>query len=137
MGRRSQAVAEAEPPAPVFSVLDLPGITGPLGFFDPLDFCGEATEGKIKFYREVELKHGRVAMLAALGFLVGEQFHPLFGGSIDVPSYIAFQETPLQAFWPAVVVAIAIPEMFSVFSFQNPAQGGLWEMRTDRVPGDL
>ena len=53
----------------------------------------------VRFLREVELKHCRVAMLAALGFLVGENFHPLFGGAIDVPSYIAFQETPLQTFW--------------------------------------
>mgnify|MGYP004411946633 CR=1 FL=1 len=43
-------------------------------------------------------------MLAALGFPLAEQFHPLFGGSIDVPSYIAFQETPLQTFWPAVIL---------------------------------
>lgn len=27
-------------------------------------------------------------MLAALGFVVGEQFHPLWGGNVDVPSYI-------------------------------------------------
>merc|ERR1719310_2296976 len=77
-----------------FDVRAMPGITAPLGFFDPLNFCGDASEGKIKFYREVEIKHGRVAMLASLGFLVGERFHPLFGGNIDVPSYIAFQETP-------------------------------------------
>merc|ERR1712139_207000 len=101
----------------------LPGVTGPLGFFDPLGFCSadDITEGKIKFYREVELKHGRVGMLAALGFVVGENFHPLFGGNIDVPSYLAFQQTPLQTFWPAVVAAIAIPEIFSVFSFETPA----------------
>ena len=29
----------------------------------------------MKFYREVELKHGRVAMLASLGFLVGEHLN--------------------------------------------------------------
>merc|ERR1719207_145792 len=89
----------------------LPGISAPFGFFDPLGFCSkdDIAEGKIKFYREVELKHGRVSMLAALGFIVGEQFHPLFGGSINVPSVVAFQETPLQTFWPAVVAAIAIP----------------------------
>merc|ERR1712224_800128 len=44
-----------------------------------LHYCGF---GQALFYREVELKHGRVAMLAALGFLVGEQYHPLFGGDI-------------------------------------------------------
>merc|ERR1719213_1266176 len=95
---------------PSFDVKSLAGITAPLGFFDPLGFCDDASEGKIRFYREVEVKHGRVAMLAALGFLVAEQFHPLFGGDIDVPSYIAFQQTPLQTFWGSVLFVISIPE---------------------------
>ena len=126
---------------------ELPGVLPPMGFFDPMGFCSadDITEGKIKFYREVELKHGRVGMLAALGFLVGENFHPLFGGDIDVPAYLAFQQTPLQTFWPAVVLAIAIPEIFSVFSFKTPAlfaekgkEGGMpWEIRSDFKSGDL
>merc|ERR1711985_132757 len=107
------------------------GITAPLGFFDPIGFSTSVTGGKLLFYREVELKHGRVAMLASLGILVGEKFHPLFGGNIDVPSYIAFQQTPLQTFWPAVVAAVAIPEIFSVFTFQDPAKGEQWAIRTD------
>jgi len=116
----------------------LAGITAPMGFFDPIGFSTTVTGGKLLFYREVELKHGRVAMLASLGMLVGEKFHPLFGGDIDVPAYLAFQQTPLEAFWPAVVAAIAIPEVFSVFTFQNPTQGGrTWEMKEDHVPGDL
>merc|ERR1712146_334509 len=115
----------------------LAGITAPMGYFDPIGFITTVTGGKLLFYREVELKHGRVAMLAALGFLVGEQFHPLFGGDIDVPSVVAFQATPLQQFWPAVVVAIAIPEIFSVFTFQDPSKGEMWAMKEDHVPGDL
>merc|ERR1712193_441339 len=140
--------AAAQAPAEAFNGVEyaksLPGVTGPVGFFDPLGFCSadDVTEGKIKFYREVELKHGRVGMLAALGFLVGENFHPLFGGDIDVPAIYAFQETPLQTFWPAVVAAIAIPEIFSVFTFNEPNdyfQGGpsLWTMKDGHVPGDL
>jgi len=121
---------------PTFDVKTMPGITAPLGFFDPLNFCGEASEGKIRFYREVEIKHGRVGMLAALGFLVGEQFHPLWGGNIDVPSYIAFQETPLQPFWPVVVFAIACLEVFSVFTFASPFKGEVWAMRSDHTPGE-
>ena len=73
-------VEEMEPPPGPFDGVafakTLPGITGPLDFFDPVGFCSSETvsEGKIRFYREVELKHARVAMLAAFGFPVAEQF---------------------------------------------------------------
>jgi len=117
---------------------DMSGVTGPLGFFDPLGFSTDCSAGKLLFYREVELKHGRVAMLAALGFLVGERFHPLFGGNIDVPSYIAFQQTPLQSFWPAVAVAVAIPEIFSVQTFEEPdVESKLWTIRREHLSGDF
>jgi hypothetical protein len=120
-----------------FDVKQLAGITEPMGFFDPLGLSDDISEGKIRFYREVELKHGRLGMLAALGFLVGENFHPLFGGDIDVPAYLAFQQTPLEIFWPKVVSAIAIIEVFSVFSFNSPAGGEPWSIRSDHVPGDF
>ena len=130
--------ATPPPPTPLEIMKAMPGITGPLGFFDPLGYAEAegVTEGKVRFYREAELKHGRVAMLASLGFLVGEQFHPLFGGNIDVPSYIAFQETPLQASFFPVVFSLAIFEVFSVFSFENP-KDGLWSIKSDHTPGDL
>merc|ERR1719387_2252293 len=90
-----QETAEPEPYNPVTFAKSLAGIAGPLGYFDPLGFStGDVSEGKIRFFREAELKHGRVAMLASLGFFVAEGFHPLFGGQIDVPSYVAFQQTP-------------------------------------------
>ena len=134
-----QEAPEVAPPSPPpFSVRDLPGISGPIGFFDPVGFStgDDVSEGKIKFYREVELKHCRVSMLAALGFIVGENFHPFFT-EVDVPSYIAFQETPLQTFWPAVVAVIAVAEVFSVFSFNSPFGGEPWSIRSDYTNGDL
>merc|ERR1712161_159572 len=96
------------------------------------------SEAKIRFYREVELKHARVAMLAAVGFPLAEQFHPLFATD-DAPSFMAFQQTPLQTFWPVVVGVIAIAEVFSVFTFQNPASyvngepAEPWTMRFDQM----
>merc|ERR1719440_1004536 len=140
--RMQEAAAVEAEPAPFDGVAfakTLPGITGPLDFFDPAGFCSQenVTEGKIRFYREVEVKHCRVAILAALGFPVAEQFHPLFGGNIDVPSYIAFQETPLQTFWPAVVFLISIAEVFSVFSFNSPFGGEPWTISTEHEAGDL
>jgi len=119
----------------------LPGITEPLGFFDPLGFCSgitekPVTEGKVRFYREVELKHCRVAMLAALGYPVAEQFHPLFGGDIDTPSFVAFQATPLEVWWGIAVFAVAIPEIFSVFTFNDFTQEP-WSIRSDHKTGEL
>jgi len=55
-----------------FDIKQLAGVTAPVGFFDPVGFTSDKSEGKVRFYREVELKHGRLGMLAALGFLVGE-----------------------------------------------------------------
>merc|ERR1719327_964946 len=122
---------------PVFNVKEMPGITDPLGFFDPAGFTEGASEGKVRFYREVELKHGRVAMLAAVGFLVGEQFHPLFGGDIDAPGIMAFQQTPLETFWGQVLLVISSLEVFSVFSFNSPAGGEPWSIRSDHKAGDF
>ena len=96
-----------------------------------------ASEGRVKFYREVELKHGRVAMLAALGFVVGEHFHPLWGGNVDVPSYIAWQETPLQDWMPLVGLVIMIHELTSVFTFNSPFGGEIFSIRSDYASGDL
>ena len=53
------------------------GVTAPFGFFDPMGLTPESNE-ELQLYREAELAHGRVAMVAALGFLVQESFHPLF-----------------------------------------------------------
>jgi len=126
-----------------FDVRSLAGISAPLGFWDPAGLSEGRSEGTARFWREVEVKHSRVAMLAVVGFPIAEQWHPLWGGQIDVPSYVAFQQTPLQTFWPVVVGLIAIYEVFSVFTFARPydlyysASGGWWQIRPDHPPGDL
>jgi len=134
--KAGEAVAEKAVDFSKVRAQDLPGVTAPFGFWDPMGFSTKVSRtGKLLFYREAELKHGRVCMLASLGILVGEKFHPLFGGNIDVPAYRAFQETPLQRFWWLVAIAVSIPEMFSVFTFDTTK--GRWLMRTDREPGDF
>jgi hypothetical protein len=62
----------------------LPGNFNALGGgelnWDPAGFLEGKSELEVNRYREAELTHGRVGMLAALGFLVQEKFHPLFSG---------------------------------------------------------
>merc|ERR1711939_880535 len=62
-------------------VQSLPGILEPTGFFDPAGFSEGVSSSELKRYREAELTHGRVAMLATLGFFIGvpETFRALRG----------------------------------------------------------
>ena len=69
----SLAAAEAEAVAVAaasraFDVRNLAGISAPLGFWDPANLCEGRNEGTIRFWREVEIKHGRVAMCATATF---------------------------------------------------------------------
>merc|ERR1719438_518601 len=46
------------------------GAQPPLGYWDPLNFSEDGDPEKFARYRYVELKHGRIAMLAFLGEIV-------------------------------------------------------------------
>lgn len=50
------------------------GVTAPAGFFDPLGLSKDIDEETFAQYRSAELKHGRVAQLAVLGYIVPEVF---------------------------------------------------------------
>merc|ERR1719296_596400 len=46
------------------------GVQPPLGFFDPLGLLDDADQDRFDRLRYVEIKHGRIAMLAFLGQIV-------------------------------------------------------------------
>ena len=48
------------------------GAQAPLGFFDPLGLVEDGDQEKFDRLRYVELKHGRISMLAVAGYLVQE-----------------------------------------------------------------
>ena len=45
------------------------GAIAPLGFFDPLGLVKDESQEKFDHLREVEIRHGRCAMLAVTGWL--------------------------------------------------------------------
>ena len=57
-------------------VENLPGATAPFGFFDPLSLSAKLDETEVSRFRECEIKHGRVAMLAVVGILGNQKFIP-------------------------------------------------------------
>ena len=50
------------------------GVLPPVGFFDPLGLSTSIDAETFAQYRTAELKHGRVAQLAVLGYIVPEVF---------------------------------------------------------------
>lgn len=136
----------APPPAPkdpFDTPKDLPGVAGPLGFFDPLDFSANADGATMKRYREAELTHGRVGMLAVLGFLAGEFVEGssfLFDAQVSGPAISHLEQIP-NIFWIILTVGIGASETKRLnIGWVDPAevpvaQAGL--LRVDYVPGDI
>jgi hypothetical protein len=79
----------------------IPGALAPTGPWDPFNLATKADANLLKRYREAELAHGRVAMLAVVGFLVGEAVEGtsfLFDASISGPAITHLPQVPVP-FW--------------------------------------
>merc|ERR1719297_276018 len=48
------------------------GVQAPVGFFDPLGLASDGDAKLFKRRREVEIKHGRISMLATMGYITPE-----------------------------------------------------------------
>jgi len=81
-----EAEAAAPPPPPPFAPAEMPGVTSPLGFFDPLNFSKVGDEAGFRKLRIAEIKHARVAMMAAVGAVV--QHYIQLPGFENVPKGI-------------------------------------------------
>ena len=114
----------------------LPGVSAPFGFFDPLGFTEGQSVDEIKRLQEAEIVHGRVSMLAVVGFLVGESFNPLFGGSITGLAINQFQQVP-AGFEAVVVLAIGIAEAGRANKGWVEPGDALFKLRPNYTPGDL
>jgi len=116
----------------------LPGAIAPLGYFDPLGFSQEGiTLNEVKRYREAEVMHGRVSMLAVVGYFVGEGFGGPFG--LVGPANDQLQQIPLPAL-AALTASIAAIELNRArIGWVNPefGAGAMWTLRDGYYPGDV
>ena len=46
------------------------GVQAPVGFFDPAGFAADGNAENFARRRQTEIKHGRIAMLAAMGYIL-------------------------------------------------------------------
>jgi len=117
----------------------LPGAISPLGFFDPLGFTKDADLNTVKRYREAEVMHGRVAMMATVGYLIGEST-PTITYGMDVHHTIAnnqLAEIPGTVLFP-FFLAINIAEALRASTgWVEPGLGPLFTLREKYYPGDI
>merc|ERR1719460_1017892 len=116
----------------------LPGAIAPAGEWDPANLLDGVSKGEVYRFREAEITHGRVGMLASLGFLVQEKFHPLFtadGG----PAIEQIPKLP-PALWVAMTIGIGACEALRIQKgWANPYEKmeNVQMLKDEYTPGDL
>mmetsp|Transcript_38705 Transcript_38705/g.67186 ORF Transcript_38705/g.67186 Transcript_38705/m.67186 type:complete len:265 (+) Transcript_38705:65-859(+) len=87
-----------------------PGVQAPTGFWDPLGFCADGDEEAFLRRRAVEVKHGRVAMLACLGYIV--PYFVRLPGSLTLDGSVKFADVPVGIKALSVVPPLGIAQIF-------------------------
>jgi len=106
-----------------------PGADGPeLKNFDPLKFAEKSPEW-LPWFREAELKHGRVAMLATVGFIVADTVFQLPGDIHQVSSAAAHDVFVKSGAMIQILLWCGILEIITIPALQNMDKSG-------RAPGD-
>jgi hypothetical protein len=107
------------------------GAQAPLGYWDPMGICADDNKEQFDRLRYVEVKHGRVAMLAVVGYLVTYAGFR-FPGAEDIPSgFAALPATPV-AVWVQMVFTWGIMEAF------NRDASDIWDdAPASEFPGDF
>ena len=107
---------------------------------DPLGLLEDQTSEEILRFRESELAHGRVAMVAALGFLVQENFHPIFP-DVSGPGArqldIVLQTENGQAAGATMLFCIWLSEIGRARIGWEDPETAMQTLKADYTPGDL
>merc|ERR1719478_1175346 len=116
----------------------LPGSIAPFEEFDPFNLLDGKTFEQVRTWREAELAHCRVGMLASAGFLVQEKFHPLFSGD-GGPAIDQIPKLP-AIMWPLITFGIGLCEAYRIsvgWSNPNEPEHVFQKLLPSYVPGDI
>ena len=107
------------------------GVIAPTGFFDPLGLSNDIDEETFAQYRTAELKHGRVAQLAVVGYVVQEitrfDFNIAPGLACkDVPNGVAAIDAIPSLGWAQIIFFIGAVDYWGVLgNFEQGKASGL------------
>eukprot|EP00640_Fibrocapsa_japonica_P007487 CAMPEP_0113940506 /NCGR_PEP_ID=MMETSP1339-20121228/6615_1 /TAXON_ID=94617 /ORGANISM="Fibrocapsa japonica" /LENGTH=192 /DNA_ID=CAMNT_0000944361 /DNA_START=198 /DNA_END=776 /DNA_ORIENTATION=- /assembly_acc=CAM_ASM_000762 len=109
------------------------GAQPPLGFFDPLGLLKEADEERFNRLRYIEIKHGRISMLAILGHLVTASGGRL-PGMLSNSEGVAFADVPAGLAALGKIPALGIAQ---IITFIGLLELGVMVQREGSFPGDM
>ena len=69
------------------------GVQAPVGFWDPAGLAADGSVENFKRRRQTEVKHGRIAMLATMGYITPE-ITGKFPGYLSPSTKLAFADIP-------------------------------------------
>ena len=108
------------------------GVQEPVGFWDPAGFTADGSVENFKRRRQTELKHGRISMLATMGYITPEitgkfpgYLSPSAGLKFaDVPNGLAAISKVPAAGWGQILAYMAFCEVSQDQSAGTPAAAG-------------
>lgn len=111
------------------------GSTQPLPNFDPLNFLDKKSENKIKFTREAELQHGRLAMLASVMIPIIEKLET--DNSILGINYLSNQNINIQAPVWLFASLYEINRMYNGWSNPFKSNSTNFQLKQNYQPGNV
>merc|ERR1712061_803045 len=105
----------------------------PVGFFDPLGLAADGDMASFKRRRSVEIKHGRICMLATMGYITPEITGKL-PGYLSPSSGLKFEDIPNGLGAISKVPAAGWLQIIAYFGFCE-FSGGFEDYKTG-TPGD-
>lgn len=116
----------------------LPGAISPLGYFDPLGMCVDTSLNEVKRFREAEIMHGRVAMMAVLGYLIAENTPTIaYGFEHTTIANNMIPEVGLGVMFPFFLAINICEAVRATTGWVEPGMGDLFTLREGYYPGDI
>eukprot|EP00438_Fugacium_kawagutii_P006232 Skav208381 [mRNA] locus=scaffold3508:70718:86061:+ [translate_table: standard] len=107
------------------------GVQAPVGFWDPLGLSADGDVDTFKRRRAAELKHGRICMLACIGYIVPEYFR--WPGYLSPEKGIKFADMPHGI---AAISKVPLEGWVQIVLFLGHYEGYFWRQDPKRAPGD-
>merc|ERR1711959_121218 len=110
------------------------GVQEPVGFWDPAGFTADGDVASFKRRRSVELKHGRICMLATMGYITPEITGKL-PGYLSPSAGLKFEDVPNGLAAISKVPTVGWAQIAAYFGFCE-FSGGFEDYQKGGTPGD-